>query len=92
VPLVFREEDGAVETLAPSDGSQLVLDERRMILNPGSVGQPRDGDPRSCAMLLDTTGRVVEWRRIAYPVEVTQERMRAVGLPPRLIERLSHGV
>jgi predicted phosphodiesterase len=92
VPLVFREEDGAMETLAPSDGSQLVLDERRIILNPGSVGQPRDGDPRACAMILDTTGRVVEWRRIAYPVEVTQERMRAVGLPPRLIERLSHGV
>jgi len=92
VPLVFREEDGAMETLAPSDGSQLVLDERRMILNPGGVGQPRDGDPRACAMILDTTGRVVEWRRIAYPVEVTQERMRAVGLPPRLIERLSHGV
>lgn len=92
VPLVFREEDGAVETLAPSDGSQLVLDGRRMILNPGSVGQPRDGDPRACAMILDTTGRVVEWRRIAYPVDVTQERMRAVGLPPRLVERLSHGV
>lgn len=92
VPLVFREEDGRVETLAPSDRSQLKLDSRRTILNPGSVGQPRDGDARACAMVLDTERMTVEWRRVDYPIAATQERMRSVGLPRRLVERLSHGL
>jgi predicted phosphodiesterase len=92
VPLVFREDDGLVEMLAPTDGSRLVLDERRTILNPGSVGQPRDGDPRACAMTLSTDTREVEWHRVPYPIEETQQRMRAAGLPPRLVARLSHGL
>jgi len=92
VPLVFREDDGLVETLSPSDGSRLELDERRAILNPGSVGQPRDGDPRACGMLLDTTTMTVEWRRVDYEIATTQERMRTVNLPPRLVERLSQGL
>jgi len=92
VPLVFRDEDGSVETVEPRHGSTLTLDERRTILNPGGVGQPRDGDPRACAMLLETGGGGVEWRRIEYPVDRTQERMRAVGLPVRLVNRLSHGL
>jgi predicted phosphodiesterase len=92
VPLVFRDEDGEIETLAPQDGSQLKLDARRTILNPGSVGQPRDGDPRACAMILDTETMTVQWHRVEYPIATTQERMRAVGLPVRLVERLSHGL
>ena len=92
VPLVFRNDDGRIETLQPSDGSTLPLDDRRTIINPGSVGQPRDGDPRACAMVIDTDERSVTWRRIPYPVKVTQQRMRDVKLPERLIERLSHGL
>jgi len=92
VPLVFREVDGQVEMLAPGDGSRLVLDERRTILNPGSVGQPRDGDPRACAMTLDTDSGEVAWYRVPYPIEETQRRMREAGLPPRLVVRLSHGL
>ena len=92
VPLVFRDDDGQVETLAPSEGSQLSLDSRRTILNPGSVGQPRDGDPRACGMILDTQAMTVEWRRVEYPIRTTQERMRSAGLPRRLVERLSHGL
>jgi diadenosine tetraphosphatase ApaH/serine/threonine PP2A family protein phosphatase len=92
VPLVFRFDDGRIETLQPSHGSHLALDERRMIINPGSVGQPRDGDPRACGMLLDTETNVLEWHRVAYPVATTQQRMREAGLPPRLVERLSHGL
>lgn len=91
VPLVFREDDGLVETLAPSDGSTLELDGRRTLLNPGSVGQPRDGDPHASAALLDTTARTVAWRRVPYDVATTQSRMRAVGLPTRLVERLERG-
>ncbi len=60
----------------------------RMILNPGSVGQPRDGDPRASYAILDWDARTWEVHRVEYPIEVTQERMRAQNLPPRLIERL----
>ena len=92
IPLVFREDDGQLHASAPTDRSTLELDRRRVILNPGSVGQPRDGDPRACGMLLDTeTGRV-EWRRVAYPIEEVQSAMRARGLPVRLVERLTHGI
>jgi len=63
----------------------------RMILNPGSVGQPRDGDPRASYAILDTEAGTWDVYRVDYPVEVTQERMRAQGLPRRLIERLMVG-
>jgi diadenosine tetraphosphatase ApaH/serine/threonine PP2A family protein phosphatase len=91
IPLVFREDDGHVETLAPSDGSALELDHRRVFLNPGSVGQPRDGDSRACGMLLDTEARSVEWRRVEYPIEPVQVLMETHGLPRKLIERLAYG-
>jgi predicted phosphodiesterase len=91
LPLVFREDDGHVEVLAPSDGSRLRLDERRCIINPGSVGQPRDGDPRSCALVLDTDEGELRWLRIPYPVTRTQELMREAALPERLVRRLEMG-
>ena len=91
VPLVFREDDGLIETLAPSHGSTLQLDGRRTLLNPGSVGQPRDGDARASAILYDTETGTIEWRRVAYDLAVTQARMRAAGLPRRLVDRLERG-
>ncbi|GAC1485794.1 MAG: metallophosphoesterase family protein [Candidatus Limnocylindrales bacterium] len=63
---------------------------RRMI-NPGSVGQPRDGDPRAAYAWLDTTTATVELRRVAYDITTTQERMRHRGLPGILADRLAHG-
>jgi len=91
-PLVFRESDGRIEVLAPSDRSRLLLDERRCIVNPGSVGQPRDGDPRASAMLLDTESNELEWRRIPYPIARTQKAIRALSLPGGLADRLELGV
>lgn len=89
LPRIFRAEPDRVSSQVPVDGTVLALDERRCILNPGGVGQPRDMDPRACAMLLDpATGRA-EWRRIAYPVGETQARMREAGLPGSLIDRLA---
>lgn len=92
VPLVFREADGEVQTLVPEAGATLELDDRRTILNPGSVGQPRDGDPRASAMVLDTEARTATWIRVGYPIAETQAAMRAAGLPVRLVERLSYGL
>jgi diadenosine tetraphosphatase ApaH/serine/threonine PP2A family protein phosphatase len=62
-----------------------------MILNPGSVGQPRDGDPRASYAILDSDTSTWEYRRVEYSIEITQERMRARNLPRRLIERLDAG-
>jgi len=90
-PLTFRDDDGRIEVLRARDGTRLRLDGRRCILNPGSVGQPRDGDPRASAMLLDTDAGEVEWRRIEYPVQETQRAMRGLPLPRPLADRLDLG-
>ena len=77
-------------------GLRLDLSGRRRLLNPGSVGQPRDGDPRAAWLEIDKTaigdsrGRAI-FRRTAYPVELTQAEIRAEGLPEILAERLAHG-
>lgn len=91
VPAAFRDEAGRVAALQVADGARLRLDERRCILNPGSVGQPRDGDPRACAMLIDSSTGEVEWRRVAYPVEEAQAAIRSMGLPGLLADRLAVG-
>ena len=93
IPIVFvlDEERRRCETMIPFLPGPLALGPRRMIINPGSVGQPRDGDPRASYAMLDTEEMTWEFRRVAYPVEITQERMRARGLPRRLIARLEMG-
>jgi diadenosine tetraphosphatase ApaH/serine/threonine PP2A family protein phosphatase len=91
VPAAWREDDGRVELLGPAHGSVLPLDGRRLLLNPGSVGQPRDDDPRASALVLDTEARRVAWHRVAYPIAVTQADIRAAGLPDSLAERLTRG-
>jgi len=67
------------------------LGERRHIINVGSVGQPRDGDPAARYVILDTERRLYYRRRVIYDVARTQERMRQAGLPPGLWLRLAHG-
>jgi len=91
IPLLFRVDGAETEVMLGEDGLTVELDERRLIANPGSVGQPRDGDPRASALLLDTEARTLTWRRVSYAVEEVQAAMRAAKLPRRLIERLSHG-
>jgi diadenosine tetraphosphatase ApaH/serine/threonine PP2A family protein phosphatase len=63
----------------------------RVLLNPGSVGQPRDGDPRAAYLLLDLDGKRATFHRTDYDVERTQAEMRAAGLPEALAARLTHG-
>jgi len=67
------------------------LGPERLILNPGSVGQPRDGDPRASYVLLDSETLTAEYRRVAYPVEKTQAKMMDYNLPLRLVLRLGYG-
>ncbi|RPJ67718.1 MAG: metallophosphoesterase [Acidobacteria bacterium] len=64
---------------------------RQYLINPGSVGQPRDGDPRAAYALLDTDARQVTLARVAYPVERAHDRILAAGLPKVLAQRLLVG-
>lgn len=75
----------------PRYGEPIALDGPRLIINPGSVGQPRDSDPRSAYAILDTDSMTWEHRRIEYPIQETQNRMRQHGLPHRLVARLQYG-
>lgn len=63
----------------------------RMLVNPGSVGQPRDGDPRAAFAIYDSEAAQVTFRRVAYDVPGAQEAIRAAGLPERLATRLEGG-
>jgi diadenosine tetraphosphatase ApaH/serine/threonine PP2A family protein phosphatase len=93
IPIIFEldeENQRCITKLSPFP-DPLKLGDRRMIINPGSVGQPRDGDPRAAYAILDLDERIFEFRRVAYSIFITQERMRARGLPRRLIERLEVG-
>jgi diadenosine tetraphosphatase ApaH/serine/threonine PP2A family protein phosphatase len=77
--------------VAPA-GTELELDGLRALLNPGSVGQPRDGDPRAAYLLLDLEARHASFRRVEYDVERTQREMREAGLPEMLAGRLALGL
>jgi predicted phosphodiesterase len=77
--------------LAP-DGTEVALDEARWLLNPGSVGQPRDGDPRAAWLELDLDGRKGHFHREPYDIPRTQEELRERELPEALAERLAHGI
>ena len=63
----------------------------KYLINPGSVGQPRDGDPRAAYAIVDTKERRVELYRIRYPVEETQTKIVKAGLPDVLAQRLAVG-
>ena len=67
------------------------LGNRRSLLNPGGVGQPRDGDPRASYVILDSGEKTIEHRRVEYSVEETQKLMVSAKLPPRLTARLAIG-
>lgn len=63
----------------------------RYLINPGSIGQPRDRDPRASYMIYDSQRRVVSWYRIPYPIGDAQARIRKAGLPGSLADRLAVG-
>jgi diadenosine tetraphosphatase ApaH/serine/threonine PP2A family protein phosphatase len=78
--------------LAP-DGTELDLDTSdRWLVNPGSVGQPRDGDPRAAYLVLDLDRARANFHRVAYAIERTQTEIREHGLPEALAARLEHGL
>ncbi|MCP9484960.1 MAG: metallophosphatase family protein [Gaiellaceae bacterium MAG52_C11] len=86
-------EDGVVAGGKAPAGTAVALGAgRRHVLNPGSVGQPRDGDPRAAWIVIDGDSGWATFCRTDYPIESTQSEMRALPLPEVLAERLAHGV
>jgi diadenosine tetraphosphatase ApaH/serine/threonine PP2A family protein phosphatase len=90
VALALTLEGGEVVGGPAPDGAEFELG-GRWLLNPGSVGQPRDGDPRAAWLLLDLERRFATFHRVPYPIQETQAEMRQAGLPPALATRLAHG-
>jgi predicted phosphodiesterase len=98
VPRIYRL---ATDATAPADACSVhgpVYDRdialagaHTLIINPGSVGQPRDNDPRAAYALLDVEQACWRYRRVRYDVEITQAAMRKANLPERLITRLAYG-
>jgi diadenosine tetraphosphatase ApaH/serine/threonine PP2A family protein phosphatase len=91
VALAVKDDDGRLEGGAAEGGREVDLESARWLLNPGSVGQPRDGDPRAAWLLLDLEGRSARFHRVRYAIEETQRELYEAGLPPLLAVRLGHG-
>jgi diadenosine tetraphosphatase ApaH/serine/threonine PP2A family protein phosphatase len=93
VPLVFSYgKAGSCSFSQLSDNEELVLGEERLIINPGAVGQPRDGDPRASYAIYDSEMGKVNLYRVPYDIAATQAKMVEQRLPIRLVARLSYGV
>ena len=86
-----RDESGRVTGAQAPDGLEQDLSKGSWLINPGSVGQPRDGDPRAAWLLLDTEGWTARWRRVDYPVDEAAGAIERAGLPRVLAERLFSG-
>jgi diadenosine tetraphosphatase ApaH/serine/threonine PP2A family protein phosphatase len=92
VPFVFRSDKLGSHTISnfPVE-SPMLLQENRLIINPGGAGQPRDGDPRASYAIYDSNDGLVIHYRVPYDIGTTQAKMKEYGLPSRLIFRLYHG-
>lgn len=94
IPSLFvRHDDGIEVAVVQGDRFTLELEaDRRYLLNPGSIGQPRDRDPRAAYVIYDSDSQLVTWYRIDYAIGKAQERIVRAGLPKVLADRLALGV
>ncbi len=86
----FTTTNGSTYLSIPEPNQTIILDDKA-IVNPGSVGQPRDRDPRAAYAIFDTEKNLWDFRRIGYNIQEVQERMQQAGLPKRHIQRLKVG-
>jgi diadenosine tetraphosphatase ApaH/serine/threonine PP2A family protein phosphatase len=92
VALWFRRDDGGeVDGATAEGGLEHDLADGEWLINPGGVGQPRDGDPRAAWLLLDTEAWSARWRRVEYPIDRAASAIEAAGLPALLAQRLYLG-
>jgi predicted phosphodiesterase len=93
-PVTFALTDGRVDTIGGPhwlDGPLILQDGSKYLMNPGAVGQPRDGDARAAYAIADTTAKRVDLFRLSYPIEKTQAKVTQAGLPDVLAQRLAVG-
>ena len=90
-PVIYRADGDRTESVRAAVGAPLHLDARRALINPGSVGQPRDGNPDASYLVLDDEAGTAEFRRVRYDIDLTQRLMTEAGLPRWLVERLQLG-
>jgi predicted phosphodiesterase len=94
LPVIFKRDGDVFDGFVP-DGEATTripfASDARYLVNPGSVGQPRDGDPRAAYALYESDGPALVLYRVEYPVEAAQRRIRSAGLPQSLANRLAIG-
>lgn len=88
-PMIYEKSMQGVARIDPQD-FKLVAG-RKYFINVGSIGQPRDGDPRATYVIYDSVQKTVSFRRLEYDIAAAQAKIRAAGLPERLAERLQYG-
>ncbi|MBC7979204.1 MAG: metallophosphoesterase family protein [Armatimonadetes bacterium] len=88
IPRVYVKSDKVREVPAES---VTIEPDAKYFINVGSVGQPRDGDPRACYAIYDLPSKLIVFRRVEYDIPKTREKILAAGLPPMLAERLADG-
>ena len=88
-PMIYEKQMAGVYRIDPQD--VVLRAGRKYFINVGSVGQPRDGDPRATYVIYEPLSRKVVYRRLNYDIAAAQARIREAGLPERLAARLSYG-
>jgi diadenosine tetraphosphatase ApaH/serine/threonine PP2A family protein phosphatase len=95
IPLVylFNFLSGKEDIKTPRDNNYIIelQNDTKYIINVGSVGQPRDGNPKSCYVIFDTDKKTVEYKRVEYNISVVQQKMKMLNIPEFLITRLEFG-
>ena len=94
LPVVFRREGDVLDGFVPDGGAETRVTlppGSKYLVNPGSVGQPRDGDPRAAYAIYDSDGPELTLHRLEYPIDAAQRRILNAGLPPSLANRLAIG-
>lgn len=92
VPMLIQMVPGSLPALRPIEpGYAFSFAGMRILANPGSVGQPRDGDPRAAYLLLNTDTQTISWYRCSYDIPAAQRAIRSAGLPEELASRLARG-
>lgn len=91
LPVIYKKNKD--KTITPREGQIIELDPNdKALINPGSVGQPRDGNPKSSYLLWDQNNRTLTFKRVAYDIKATQLTMEQANLPQALIDRLNYGL
>lgn len=94
IPSLFTKDAKGIEVgvLRGKEGEIQLKEEVRYLINPGSIGQPRDRDPKAAYLVYDDEKQLVTWHRVTYPVEIAQKRIHKAELPRVLADRLALGV